>query len=292
MYHLVALMVMASICSAEVEFNPRYIRQWTADLEKEYPGDKPVIAHFKKGTDELYYLAARHENNLRAPTLRLVEKLYQHDFDALVIEAFPRSDGQSPSWALKEAIDGLKKDFVKGGEPALAILRANSKKIPFFGGEPDDHEIFRDLKARGFSDLDVMGFYVVRQIRQWDRENQSKVHLLERNVPGFVKIYCKKFPMSPCPSLYEIRSWYKLRTDHELTADVTNREITPLANGKLFTQKISLAIGDVRDRFTLNLLGDLINRYHRVAVVYGSGHFTTLKKSLEAAMGKPTYEED
>jgi hypothetical protein len=289
---LFILLIAAPFAFADVRLDPQQIRQWNRQLDNEYPQDKPVIAHFKNGEYELFYLAAQHETNLKTPTLRLVEKLYQHDFKALIVEAFQRSEGQSPSWALRDAINGLKKDFIKGGEPALSIIRANSRKIPFFGGEPDHHELYSALKARGYSDLDVVGFYVIRQIPQWIRENQNKSQLLERNVPGFVKMFCPKFPISPCPSLYEIRSWYKLRMDKELTADISSDEISPAADGKLFTQKISTAVGDVRDRFTLRLIEEMLNRYHQVAIVYGSGHFTTLKKSFEAALGKPTYEED
>lgn len=285
-------LLFSSACYADLHMNPKLIRQWSQDLENEYPGNKPAIAHFKKQNYELFYLAATHETNLKSPTLRLVEQLLKKDVDVLLVEPFSNSAGQSPTWALNDAIKGLKKGYIVGGESALAILRANAKKIPFFGGEPDHRQIFQALKSRGYSDLDIVGLYVVRQIPQWIRERKDKNQLLEKNVKPFVEIYCQKFPVKPCPSLYDIRTWYKLKNERELTANVPSSESDPLPDGRLVTQRISAAINDVRDRFTLNVIENLLNRYHRVAVIYGSGHFTTLRKSLETALGQPTFETD
>lgn len=290
---LLLLFIVSFSSYADVKLDPTLIRKWSHDLDNEYPGEKPAIAHFKTDAYNLFYLAAAHETNLRSPTLKLVEKLFQHSFNALLVEPFPWSEGQSPSWALKDAVNGIKKkDFILGGEPALAIIRANSRKIPFFGGEPDHRDIYRSLKARNYTDLDIIGFYVVRQIPQWVRERQNKNGLIDRNYPIFSETYCRKFVVSPCPPLADVKNWYKTKMNRELTPDISNEEISPLTEGKLFTQKMASAVSDVRDRFTLTVINELLKKYHNVAVVYGSGHFITLKKSFEAPLGQPTYETE
>lgn len=109
-------------------------------------------------------------------------------------------------------------------------------------------------------------------------------------MPKFINIYCKAFPLRPCPSLRDLRSWYKTRTGHELTVDISAEDVAPKSDSALFLQKISAAVGDVRDRFTLNVLQKTLNKYKRVAVVYGSGHFVTLRKSLDKAFGRPSFE--
>lgn len=285
------LLVFSLPTFAEIKLDPGLIRRWSQNLDGEYPGDQPVIAHYKQGAYELYYLAASHSNDLNSPTLKLVSRLFfGHQFDALLVEPFPYSKGESPPWFLKLAKQGYHGDFILGGEPALAIIRADSKKIPFFGGEPDHRDVFQALKKQGYSDLDVLGFYVVRQIPQWVREKQDRAGLLERNVPKFVTVYCKEFSMHPCASLKDIRLWYKTKMRHELTADIKNEEVSPFAEGTLLTQKLSSATGDFRDRYTLKIMQQMLEKYKRVAVVYGSGHFVTLRKSLDDAFGPPTFE--
>jgi len=286
-----ALFLFSLPTFAELKLDPNLIRKWTQSLDSEYPGDQPTLANYKQGAYELYYLAATHSSDISSPTLKLVNRLFfTHKFDALLVEPFPHSKGESPAWFLKLAKDGYRGDFILGGEAALAIIRADSKKLPFFGGEPDHRDIFEELKKKGYSALDVLGFYVVRQIPQWVREKQDTVGLLERNVPKFISIYCKEFSLNPCPSLKDIRVWYKTKMGHDLSVDIKNEEVTPFAEGTLITQRISSATGDIRDRYTLKLLQQMLEKYKRVAIVYGSGHFVTLRKSLDNAFGPPSFE--
>jgi hypothetical protein len=267
------------------------IRRWSHDLENEPPGEQPVIAHFKNSSYELFYLAATHETSLDSPTLKLVDKLFkEHHFEILLVEPFPHSAGQSPAWAVKEAKQGIRGNFILGGEAALAVVRADAKKISFFGGEPDHHLIYQSLRSRGYTDQDIVGFYLVRQIPQWLREKQDQNGLLERNAPHFIKNYCKEFPVTPCPNLRELRAWFKAKMNRELGADIINAEVDPIADGKLLTQRMASAVSDVRDKYTLNIIEDLLREYKQVAVVYGSGHFVTLRKSLDAALGTPSFE--
>lgn len=285
------LLLVSTSALADIKLDPSLIRRWSQSLDGEYPGEQPVIAHYKQAGYELFYLASAHSNDLGSPTLKLVNRLFfTHQFDALLVEPFSHSKGESPAWFTKLAKQGLQGDFILGGESALAIIRADSKKIPFFGGEPDHRDVYQELRKRGFTDIDVLGFYVVRQVPQWVREKQDKTGLLERNAPKFINIYCKEFGLQFCPSLKDVRSWYKNKMGHDLTPDVKNEEISPFAEGTLITQKISSATGDIRDRYTLNILQRKLAKYKRVAVVYGSGHFVTLRKSLDEAFGPPEFE--
>lgn len=87
-------------------------------------------------------------------------------------------------------------------------------------------------------------------------------------------------------------SWYKNKIGHELVADVSNEEVAPYSDGTLFTQKISSDVGFIRDHFTLNIIEQIIHKYKKVAVIYGAGHFLTLRKSFDASFGEPTFMED
>jgi len=289
----VVLLPFLIACSTTPKFDPQKIRPWSNALGKEYPSKKAVIAHYQKNNSALFYLAARHTNTMGDDTLNLVQTLFdQWRFNVLIIESIPYSSGESPKWFVQEAKKGKTESFVKGGESALAVVLADEKKIPFFAGEPDDQDIYKALKSKGYSDQDVVGFYIVRQVPQWVREKESKTGLLQRKIPPFASHYCKIFSITSCPSYSDTMKWYKDKTGRELVADVSNEEVAPYSDGTLLTQKMSSDVGYIRDRFTLNVLQKMVQKYKKVAVVYRAGHFLTLRKSFDAYFGEPTFVED
>jgi hypothetical protein len=291
-FPLLLLLVLAGCVSAPPKFSSDLIRQWNANLDHEFPGREPGLAHYKKDPYELFYLAASHENVIDSGTIKLVTQLFEKNkFNVLLIESIPNSSGESPRWFLIEAEKGLRKDFIIGGESAWAVIQANKRKIPFFAGEPDHQDIYLGLKALGYTDLDVIGFYVARQTPQWVREREKTQRLLERKAPPFIKYYCKIFSISACPTLSEAKRWYREKNGLELNVGITNDDVGPEHDGKLFTQRISSAVGDIRDKFTLKIIESLVHKYQRVAVIYGAGHFVTLRKSFDVALGEPVLSK-
>lgn len=262
-------------------------------MGREYPQEKSVIAHYKKGEYELLYLAARHTNTLADPTMKLVETLFERfKFRVLLIESIPFASGESPAWFLKDARAGRSQNFIKGGEGSLAVILADQNRIPFFAGEPDHEDIYLGLKSKGYSDLDFIAFYVARQIPQWVREQEPEKDLLERKIPKFTSYYCQLLKLSRCPDRMEIMDWYKLKNGQNLTLNISNEHVAPYETGELFTQRISAEIGKIRDRFTLKVIEQLLRKYKRVAVVYGAGHFLTLRQSFDSQFGVPSFLEE
>jgi hypothetical protein len=289
----VFLSITACSTTSTPKLDPAKIRPWSDELGSEYPRNKAVIAHFKRNNFELFYLAARHTNTMGEDTLNLVQTLFdKFKFNVLIIESLPHSVGESPKWFIDEAKAGRTTKFIKGGESAMSVILASNKKIPFFAGEPDHQDIFRGLKAKGYSDLDVLGFYTVRQIPQWVREQNDKKTMFQKKIPPYLSHYCKTFSVQSCPNAEDVMKWYKDKIGYELTPDVSNEEVAPYAEGKLFTQKISSEIGTIRDHFTLNIIEQMLIKYERVAVVYGASHFSTLRKSFEKYFGLSTFVED
>ena len=58
------------------------------------------------------------------------------------------------------------------------------------------------------------------------------------------------------------------------------------AEGPAEELKGMLKIGD-RDRYIVDAIEKLVNRYKSVLIVYGSAHLATQRRALEAAFGKP-----
>jgi hypothetical protein len=286
-------MIFVLGCASAPQLDPRAIRTWSQSLEGEYPQYKSVIAHYANGPYELFYLAARHTNSMDSDTMRLVQRLFATEhFNVLLIESIPHSSSESPKWFVDEAKKGITETFVSGGESALAVTLAAQKQIPFFAGEPDHQEIYRDLKSQTYTDLDILGFYVVRQIPQWVREQRNRKNLLAREVPPFLKNYCKMFSTQGCPAFETLLTWYRDKMGRELSLDISNEDSAPLAEGLLITQKMSARVGVLRDRFTLGIIQKLLAKYKKIAVVYGASHLITLRRSFDAAFGLPVFTED
>jgi hypothetical protein len=280
-------------CVSPPKLSPELIRAGEDTPEGEYPGEKPVIAQYKKGPYRLSYLAARHSTMVGSDTMNLVEVLFQQkNFKVLLIESIPYAVGESPKWFVEESKKGATEKFYPGGESALGAILADQEKIPFYAGEPTHSDVWNELKKSGYSELDIYGYYLARQIPQWIRQNEDRNNLIERMGPSFISNYCLIFRSAACPTLTELQAWYKEQSGHDLSIDISNEEFSPYKNGTLLTQRMSADLGHLRDHFTLNIIENLLNRYKEVAVIYGAGHFLNLRKSFEAAMGQPTFIED
>lgn len=280
-------------CVSAPKFSPDLIRSWDEVAQGEYPGERPVIAEYKKGPYRLSYLAARHTTTVGSDTMNLVETLFKKkNFKVLLIESIPNAEGESPQWFVKESKKGATDKFVPGGESALAVILANKNKIPFYAGEPSHQEIFREFRKLGYTELEIYGFYLARQIPQWVRQKENPKNLIVRMGTPFIQNYCRIFSTAKCPSLAELLVWYKAQSGYDLSIDISNEEFAPYKKGSLSTQRMSADLGKLRDHFTLGIIENLLSRYKEVAVIYGAGHFFTLGKSFEASMGKPTFVED
>ena len=279
-------------CASVPHLDKSGLRPWTRSLESEYPENQPVLAHYQKNDYELTFLASKPSTDLNSPTLRLVNELFaRQEIKALLIESLINTPVASPSWFLENARKSQGNGFIAGGETSQAALIADEKKIPFFGTESDPTEIYRSLRNRGYNDVDIVGFYVVQQIPRWVLQNENKIGLLDRLAPAFIFQNCKSFASLTCPNLSDIRNWFKLKEGKELTADVSAEEVEPLVHSRFYLQKIASDISEMRDVFTLNILNKFIDRYKKIAVVYSSTHYITLRKSLDSAFGRPSFRE-
>ena len=269
-------------CASKPVLNNSLVRPWDAKLAQESLSSKPYIAHYSKGNYELLYLATHHENDPTNNPVQLINELFkQFQFNFILIESIPHSEGENPQWFVQKAMGSIKTDIVEGGEPVYTGYLASFRHLPFAGAEMSHKEIFLGLKARGYTDIDILGFYLVRQIPSWRQEGQNKNGLLVRNAPAFLHSFCANFgiPAASCPKLEQIDAWYRRTSGKPISADVGEES-------NLLRMATTLAI--MRDEFLLQLIQDALVKYKKVAVVYDGIHFLTLKTSLEAYFGKLT----
>lgn len=270
-------------------FSTDKVRHWSEDLSKGEVA-APYLATFKDGKYELRYLGSRHENSLHSPTLELVDKTFKTEkINAVVIEPYPYSKGESSAWFLDYIKKNRHDDFLPLGEAALSALLADERGIPFFGGEPTDEDILQQISSEGFSPSELVISYLVRQIPQWKREGELEKQKYEVLASSYLSATCRNLNVNPCPTLRDAEQWYTKMNGKILTEDVDSQESAPLVDSPLGTQRISSAITLVRDRFTLKIIEKVLAKYERVLVVYGHSHFLDLQPAFEDSMGHPSY---
>ncbi|MDZ4677044.1 MAG: IS3 family transposase [Oligoflexia bacterium] len=60
-----------------------------------------------------------------------------------------------------------------------------------------------------------------------------------------------------------------------------------IRGGPFFTQKISLVVTRIRDEHILQTIAELLNKYQRVLIIYGSSHYRLQHQALKVALGQP-----
>jgi hypothetical protein len=224
----------------------------------------------------LYYIAADHANVASSPTFILVSRVFENlPIDAVVIEGLQRSYGFSPECILQSFKSQRHGDFYRWGEPSFAAILASERSIPFTGAEPDDKSVCQQLLAKGYSREDVIGFYFLRQIPQYRRDHTIADKGFRRAFTDFVSTIKPALGLDDQSFDYsQFLHWCRVRNGTNfIPENLEIDDVAPLSEGKLFTQRISAAVGQIR-----------------VLVIYGASHLATQRRVLQSLLGEPVRQ--
>lgn len=291
------LLVLAPACAAKnggLKADLSKIRPWSASLAEPLPA--PYMVDYVAGAKALSFLAVEHSNEATSPSLRLVGQVMDaHKFSAVVVEGVTRSQGISPvSLRDTTAADGLN-GFYRHGELSVVVQKAEKKKIPYVGGEPDEALMKASAIEAGFSVDDLFCFYIVRQVPQWRRDGTSVRHSFEESYAATAPVIGAQlgYPANKEPSLEFFHKWFQTKMNKPFRArEVSADMVAPIAGGVHFTQRISAVVGRLRNQHILRVTEEMLNKYPRVLVVYGHSHFPMQQLALESMLGKPTRIAD
>lgn len=276
-----------------LRLDPGLLRPLTLEAasQQHQEEERPFIAHYRHGDRELVYLAAVHSTKRGSETFGLIEDMFSEPppLDAVLIEGLTRQEGESPQWYLNEVRASMTEDRVPHEQSGCAADLAATHNVPFFGGEPRDAKIWEGVQKLGFEPLDLLGFYLVRNVPQWQRQGEDPDDRLQHDAAPLLQNFAERLNLQEekIPSLDEIRAWYQERTGKLLRADEPVKTFGPYADSPEFLHRLSAAVDGVRDRETLSYIEQLLNQFARVAVIYGSSHWPRLAPSLEAALDPP-----
>lgn len=194
-------------------------------------------------------------------------------------------------------MDSFKKSssesFYKWGESAFTAILADKKKIRFIGGEPDESFILREVENHKYSIRDLLAFYFVRQIPQFNRDTSIKKKSIERLFDEYLKgaIHSLKISDKHVFSFRDFQRWYLVKNGKNFDLKTFDpEEASPLKDGKYFTQRIAHIVGMARDKFLLELIAKQIDKHKKVMVVFGKSHLAIKRKALVEMLGKPMVE--
>ncbi len=126
------------------------------------------------------------------------------------------------------------------------------------------------------------------------RSKELNLTKLEDIYRRFTSDSLKEFgkPTNLCPSFSDFKKWYKSKNGHAFKPQIIDsEESAPDTEGTYFTNRLSLAVARVRDRFIVQKIAERLDKDQIVLNVFGASHLATQTRSLEKMLGKPVLVE-
>lgn len=262
------------------------------EVAKKVMTNHPVVAYFRKDGRELWYAAPLHQENEDSPGFALLRRIFERaSIACVVVEGSPFEQGELSGRYLREMIARNEKGLYENGERGYAAKLASERGIPVIGGEPSDRELAACLLKEGWEPRDALGIGFICYIPQWNRlgllDRFTIEELFNRDMPAIRR--AQGLESAPAFEFSDLLRWYLERNGEPLdpcrVADIEPH--TPLANGKLGTQRISHVMNMVRNRAIARVINERINKDSRVLGVFGNGHLACHWRMLLSTFGEP-----
>ncbi len=290
----VALMLFASAPN-RLSPAPEMLAPWTTALRDSQPADA-YGAVYAMGDKKLVFLAAVHSTKTDSLTFKVINDAYDaFDFDIAIVEGFPTSRGPNAERLLDYARNARAENgFQARGETVPAVLGALKEGATVLGGEPDDSDIRDALLSSGFDPEDLLGFYTLRTIPQWIRQEKINAAsdlriaaLLEGEIEHNRERLALDADVLPTSAAWD--AWYARTNGKPFGDDFESEEAGPLADGPYGSNRIAAAISRARGAFLHNLIIERLNAGDNVLVVFGGSHYLIHRPALDRAIGAPCY---
>ncbi len=282
-----AALAMAGCASARKAYAPK------AELLKPRYGctgcpTPPFAARYEPGGKQLTYIAALHESGTGSRTFRLIRE----EFDRLkpqlvIVEGIPRNAGED-----NPAFISVARQNAGVMESYYVVSLALGAKASFAGGEPSPQDTKTRLLSAGYNGKDIFGHGVVQEIPV--RKQQAPSAGLDDSYMEISENLTRMYRLGESSIMPEAEfiKWYEQKNGKRFDYNaVTPQETAPYNNpDSLFTQKMGFEIMKVRDTAICAAIAEALNKYDRVLVVYGAGHFGMEQDILSDMLGQPTFE--
>lgn len=254
----------------------------------------PFVTLYQNQQRSLAFVAAFHGAGHANPTFQIVQLLFkEHTPRAVIIEGVPSIAGISPRELCEIAKRESLSSFKHCGESVYTMFLASTYSIPFIGGEPSPEELCSQVLRLGFSEEDVLGFYLVRQIPQWKRELALTSNQFQDQAKNFINFCTDILKCRQQITYDQFCIWYQEKEKRVFDFNsITEIDTAPLLEEEApFLRKLSSHIISIRDRHLLQLIEKMLIEYQHIAVVYGAGHYKAHRDALDRLLGQPRFRK-
>ena len=294
----VGLLAAVTACeSSKLEPQAEALAPFTIELRDRQPEDAFTAVYPVNG-GHLVWLGAKHANRTDSLTFQLIETAYSaFKFETVIVEGCPASWEPNAQRLIAYARAGAaeeKDGFQPRGEIVPAALGALNEGAAIYCGEPEDEDLKSRVLKQGIQALDLLGFYTMRSIPQWIREQK----IVDAADPAIGALLEKELARNRgrlgladtvLPTVDAWREWYQATNGKALGADFSTEEAGPLADGPFGSNTVAAAISRARAVFLHEIVLSHLNDDQTVLVVFGASHLMIHRPALDATLGAPCY---
>jgi hypothetical protein len=276
----------------------KLVLPYTFNLETKNHLENPYVAKYERDGRLLLYVASEHisiqkyPNLLEHPTLKTIESLfYAYKPEVVIVEGVNTGAELSPKSFIRHADECATTTYRRCGESSFAVNMARKFGAEYIDGEPTNVQIKDEVFGLGYTAEDLLGFYLVRQIPQFQRSGDFDRNAFSIKGEKLLRRFQHQLGTDLKFGFPEFESWYeKHMTKPKNYLDITDDDSAPHGGPEAtYIQKISNKIGIIRDQAIVKTIERMLGAYSRVLVVYGGSHLLTQEPAIEGMMGKASY---
>ena len=245
-------------------------RYYNWKKKNKIPITLPYCMYFVKKCKKLYFLAVNHTNNKKSKTFKMIKEcLCKNNIDLVIIENLYYQEGLNP-----------KINFI--GEGAYSAKLADKNCIQYCGVEGDLIDINKSvIKNHNVINKDIILHICLANYKYFHRNFSENIFF--KKTDDLVDAIKHDFSVKN----FNFKKYFQKRIGEEFKFGETDLEIaSPDKNGKYITNYIGYLYQFERDKIILKNLYELINKYNKIAIIYGNNHYYAQKGVLQYTFGK------
>lgn len=258
----------------------------STDRDQDIKGS-PHAALYHRDNKQLLFIGAAHSRDIeKSPTHRMVRAAMEGFHPQVVIvEGLNTSEGTQPERFLTSVRRRIKTGQL-GESPYAAILGDDLGAI-VIGGEPDPRATTDIVREAGFSDDDLIGFLVARNLTTPARPGPGASNE-DNRIRRALSTLKQRFDVDSSMDTDGFKAWYLDRVGEAFDPRRVKREVSPqLVDDPSILRQIAILAMKAREYNLVELEARMLEEHDRVMVVYGSGHLRWERPLLKKMLGDP-----
>lgn len=270
--------------------NHALVAPWSEVLAKAKPSDEPYLAHFNKDGVSLVYIAALHDYGENSPTFKTIKRAFaEFSPRVVIVEGVTEIDEQKRAAIVAESKQCVAENFRKCGENLYGVYLASVNNVPWTSAESPNQFVKNELLKASFTERDLCFFYFARQISQLVIEKDLRQNNFDQIANETIMAFANKLNIAENMTSAMFKSWYQEKMKEPFVLSKFDSEMVAPTVGlnMRFLNKISAAVGRIRDKYIVNVVANQLNQNQKVLIIYGGSHLLTEFDALVDMLGSP-----